>query len=210
MSLAIFISTCTGTDAGPVHHSSLSALDSQLARLRWPIMTGPISTPRYSHDDFETASIRSAAPSYGEFRKPLYTRASHGGPIIRRDHRASRQLTPSTSLRSSIIPLNRPVLRLGAAVCPSRGGPGSGRCACPELVFHSSASDHRPPAHPSAGSSERRRPPQLPHPHLVCEQRARGPPLPQRRRASHHRWPLPERRPGRQALQRRQHRRPHA
>ncbi|POR39280.1 Uncharacterized protein TPAR_00519 [Tolypocladium paradoxum] len=27
-------------------------------------MTGAISTPRYSHEDFETASVRSAAPSY--------------------------------------------------------------------------------------------------------------------------------------------------
>ncbi|CAM1502255.1 Fc.00g042390.m01.CDS01 [Cosmosporella sp. VM-42] len=27
-------------------------------------MTGAIATPRFSHDDFETASIRSAAPSY--------------------------------------------------------------------------------------------------------------------------------------------------
>ena len=29
-------------------------------------MTGAIATPRYSNDDFETASIRSAAPSYGK------------------------------------------------------------------------------------------------------------------------------------------------
>ncbi|KAF5005171.1 hypothetical protein FDECE_8364 [Fusarium decemcellulare] len=29
-------------------------------------MTGAIATPRYSAEDFETASIRSAAPSYGE------------------------------------------------------------------------------------------------------------------------------------------------
>ncbi|KAI1025627.1 hypothetical protein LB503_006796 [Fusarium chuoi] len=27
-------------------------------------MTGALATPRYSNDDFETASIRSAAPSY--------------------------------------------------------------------------------------------------------------------------------------------------
>ncbi|GAO17766.1 hypothetical protein UVI_02006380 [Ustilaginoidea virens] len=29
-------------------------------------MTGPASAPRYSAEDFETSSIRSAAPSYGE------------------------------------------------------------------------------------------------------------------------------------------------
>lgn len=32
-------------------------------------MTGAIATPRYSNDDFETASVRSAAPSYGESTK---------------------------------------------------------------------------------------------------------------------------------------------
>lgn len=33
-------------------------------------MTGAVSTPRYSHEDFETASVRSAAPSYG--KEPPY------------------------------------------------------------------------------------------------------------------------------------------
>lgn len=29
-------------------------------------MTGPPTSPRYSAEDFETASVRSAAPSYGK------------------------------------------------------------------------------------------------------------------------------------------------
>ncbi|KAM0508032.1 hypothetical protein ACHAP8_000238 [Fusarium lateritium] len=32
-------------------------------------MTGAVATPRYSNDDFETASVRSAAPSYGKSTK---------------------------------------------------------------------------------------------------------------------------------------------
>ncbi|KAI1049935.1 hypothetical protein LB506_001447 [Fusarium annulatum] len=31
-------------------------------------MTGALATPRYSNDDFETASIRSAAPSYAQYQ----------------------------------------------------------------------------------------------------------------------------------------------
>jgi hypothetical protein len=44
-------------------------------------MTGPVSTPRYSADDFETASIRSAAPSYVSEVPSYHSQAYNGEPI---------------------------------------------------------------------------------------------------------------------------------
>lgn len=46
-------------------------------------MTGPISAPRYSAEDFETASIRSTAPSYRESgqMKSIIATALPGGTV---------------------------------------------------------------------------------------------------------------------------------
>lgn len=46
--------------------SSLNTIIASPASSCLADMTGAIATPRYSAEDFETASIRSAAPSYGE------------------------------------------------------------------------------------------------------------------------------------------------
>ncbi|KAI1069724.1 hypothetical protein NW752_011365 [Fusarium irregulare] len=63
-------------------------------------MTGAVATPRYSNDDFETASIRSAAPSYVS-EAPSYhsinpypeTLPSYTPPV-----------RPQAAVRSSMIP----------------------------------------------------------------------------------------------------------
>ncbi|KAF7552078.1 hypothetical protein G7046_g7537 [Stylonectria norvegica] len=64
-SLLVRVPRGTDARAGLRCPSSLPNLSVSLPAI-FAIMTGAIATPRYSADDFETASVRSAAPSYSE------------------------------------------------------------------------------------------------------------------------------------------------
>lgn len=79
-------------------------------------MTGALATPRYSADDFETASIRSTAPSYGKFWH--YFRAcdiscnqhgQHGIPVDAFQHETTTTDPMFLSVGSALLPLCRSV-----------------------------------------------------------------------------------------------------
>ncbi|UNI24113.1 hypothetical protein JDV02_009888 [Purpureocillium takamizusanense] len=63
-------------------------------------MTGAISTPRYSRDDFETASIRSAAPSYVSEAPSYHSTAQYSDSAPPYAPRAAAPSAASAAVRS--------------------------------------------------------------------------------------------------------------
>ncbi|KAF4343834.1 hypothetical protein FBEOM_2195 [Fusarium beomiforme] len=91
-------------------------------------MTGALSTPRYSNDDFETASIRSAAPSYVS-EAPSYhstnpypeTLPSYTPPV--RTHAVARSLVPPSSGTSTPTPRQQTIGLPPVPALPLRSQP---------------------------------------------------------------------------------------
>ncbi|KAJ6443928.1 methyltransferase type 12 [Purpureocillium lavendulum] len=72
-------------------------------------MTGTISMPRYSHDDFETASIRSAAPSYVSEAPSYHSTAQHSDSAPPYAPRAAAPTTSAPARNESSTPRPRTI-----------------------------------------------------------------------------------------------------
>ena len=169
--------------------------------------TGPRYEPRLSAEDFETASIRSAAPSYSKLENHRDACPSSCHPLLERPNPLTLPAPIRKSLRRALLPFPPATVRelhhAGVHADAERPAATASAAVAPEL--EPKPEPPRPPPRPAAHTPApqprqrprpARLPERLPHPHMVHDGlqphvRARRPPSSRRRLVAAPLWKVP-------------------